>query len=993
MKNAFLTFLILYLFLAIIPGYSQNLSYEYLMDIAMQEFEDVNYEEALRYFQMAENADKNAQEPIYYINLIKRTMEGMVVGDQPPSSEDYLTRQSIYESSYGYEYFKADNKDYDSGTSTVVIQESENVEQKNRSKLINNTLSGFTREKALEEIQEKRTPLQLPLAKEEEPVKEAKAKPVKEAKAKPALLPPRLTGESKSFDKKKAPEKVSPGKDKVVALDAAKKEEFPYALELPIKHSLKINSEKIKRFLVVSPGFVSVERLSGSSLRVFADSLGKTFLHVWDNNGRWTFDLKIVPHKRLVKIKRNWEPNEGFKFSYTNNWRSYYEGDKLSNLDRQTLSIDGSMKMVGPTPYGEFDSSVNWARLNDDNEVTGYSAGLRDGRFLGFKDFYIRGFDFSKSFSPLSFPGKTLHGVFFKSPAFNEAIEYSVFSGREKQGYYSYLSPGLTTKKDAYIEGGQLKLFPHGTHRLFFNYAHSYGSDRQDYLRDNVFSLQSEHRLGKVSFYSEVASDGAHIAANFSSFVELPKMSLRFAFRDIEKKFVTITGRASNTGEIGGIFGVNWRPLSWISLNSNLDIYRDRDSYNPGNRRALNYDYSGTANIILSPRASLTNSIYYINTPGLAFPQRNFTGNTIYAYTFDLPFFGERSLGTHFGYTYQKNINPLSPDSDYRRDSYISGIRLKLARGLSYRLNYARSHVEELNSSQSSDPEVIETGLDLHHRLNPKLDSTWRVSYRDERNAGGTHSFLAGEDSAQAGVNLTFTPHEDWELFCSGQVRKVWPEESSQNKYVEADLRFGARISWESFFRWSARACVEGVVFKDANGNAIFDIGEDGLAGIKVVVGPKEVITNASGRYRVMLRAKKAQAILDLNTVPKGYVITTPSLVDLDTAYGGVHKVDFGISSQAGIYGVVFYDADGNGQLGRSDTPIPSVKLTLDNKRNSYTNRDGAYFFGKLLAGDYEIKLDVNSIPLEYLPQVSIKKTVTLSEGITNAYHIPLDKK
>ena len=144
---------------------------------------------------------------------------------------------------------------------------------------------------------------------------------------------------------------------------------------------------------------------------------------------------------------------------------------------------------------------------------------------MNFKDFYIRGFDFRENFSSLSFPGETLKGIFFKSPAFNEKIEYALFYGQQKQYSSGIISPGVIEEEDSYIEGLRLSLFPHNKNKFFFNYAHGYGSDREDYLKNKVFSIQSEHNFENLDIITEIATDEDSIGANFSSILRSPKLT------------------------------------------------------------------------------------------------------------------------------------------------------------------------------------------------------------------------------------------------------------------------------------------------------------------------------------------------------------------------------------------------------------------------------------------------------------------------------------
>ncbi len=936
--------------------YPQSRSCRYLLELGKWELRDDNYEKALHYFQIAQLIDPESKEALSYINLIKRALEGRIIRDEIYDEEEIAS-------------------------STESILEGKSKDKEKQREVISDTLTSWEKKIAGgKKDQEKITvfpPLYLKTIQEIE-----EEKGIKEIK------------DTEKVKRKVAPHKKKTAKkEEIIYLTSETRDEFPLTIKIAPGESFKIDSETLKRFLIVSPGVIKVDKLAINALGVTAASLGSSFLHVWDDVGRWTFNIKIIPPRVVVKTEQLWEKPDGFKFMYSADYSQYYRGDKFADMERQTLTYDEGAAIVGPTPYGELDASVNWSRLNKQKEVTGYTVGLSEGRFLNFKDFYIRGFDFRETFSSLSFPGETLKGVVFRSPAFHEKIEYTLLYGRQKQYSSGIISPGVIEEEDSYIEGLRLSLFPHNKHKFFFNYAHGFGEDREDYLKDEVFSFQSEHNFGNLDIITEVASDKDSIGANFSSKIQMPKLNLNLSFRDIEKDFVTISGRPPNTGEIGAIAGLDWNPNDKVSLNSSLDVYRDREFFNPENENDPNFNWNNYLNIRLSPTSNLATSLYYINSPGLLSPQRSLNATTTYSKRFNCNLFGDRSINTFLGYNYQRSINPLSPTSDYRRDGILSGLRLQLAGDLYYYLNYNFSWVDELYTGEESKPSVTETGLDFYHTFNPNLSSNLRLSYRDEENASALHSFLSGEDSLEGSLNLTYSPKKGAEFFLDGRVRNVWAENAGTEEFIEADIRLGARLSWDNFFSWSPETTIQGFVFKDSNGNGEKDDDEIGIPGVEIIAGPKKVTSTKSGKFTTTVKAKRIIANINFNSAPKGYILTTPASFNLDTSTGEKHNINFGISPQSGIYGVVFYDSNGNNKLDKKDTTISGVKIILNQKKKTVTNSEGVYFFGGIPTGTHSLTFDVNSIPLEYLPKVSIKKEVDVSEGLTYTYHIPLQKK
>jgi hypothetical protein len=776
-------------------------------------------------------------------------------------------------------------------------------------------------------------------------------------------------------------------------LEDKDKNPSPPVLELSLEDYFIIKGDNLKRYLSVSPDVVLVEKPDKSTLIITAAKFGSTFLHVWDNDRRYTFNVKVILALSVSEREKNWQPAEGFTFWYNSNWDSYYKGKRMGDMERKSLLFtqDGGVK--GPTPYGKFDASVSWSKSNATEEISGYTVGLEKGHVGNFKDFNLRSFDFTKPFSDLTFPGDTLHGFSFESPAFNHAFEYSVIYGREKKYFQSVLFPGVLPRQDTYVEGLRLGFFPRAKNRIYINYAHGYGDDRENFLKSKVFSLQTEHNFNPFHFYSEFASDEDTVAARLVSQVRLPKLNFKVSLRDVEKKFVNIVSRPPYVGQLGSLFEVNWFPRKYFSLSSSLDVYRDRLLFNPSRPDAFNHDWNAFANLSLPRRYNLNTSIYYSNSPGLSSPHRSLTAQTILNKTIDVDLFGVHSVTGYLGYNYQNSINPLSQISDFERSGVLTGLRFFLTPDISLYTNYNYSWLKELSQDLSDTPSVRETGLDFFHAFSPKFSSNVRVYYRDEEKADALHSFLSGEDSMEGNINFTYTPHRDTQFFLDGRVRNVWAENHGTEKFIEADIRLGARILWESFFCWAPSAKIEGCVFKDANGNGKKDAEEQGVSGVKIIVGPKKVVTDNKGKFSITVRAKKIKVYLEPSSLPQGYVPTTPVSLELDTSNGLKQEISFGISTQTGIYGMVFYDSNANGNFDKGEKPLAKAKVKLDNERTAVTDAKGVYFFGGLASGTHTVVLDVNSLPLEYVPTTPVKAKIDVSEGVTSIHNFPLRKK
>ncbi|MCQ9208534.1 MAG: MSCRAMM family adhesin SdrC, partial [Omnitrophica bacterium] len=378
----------------------------------------------------------------------------------------------------------------------------------------------------------------------------------------------------------------------------------------------------------------------------------------------------------------------------------------------------------------------------------------------------------------------------------------------------------------------------------------------------------------------------------------------------------------------------------------------------------------------------------YVNEPGLSFPRRYLNLRSTYSTAFEI---FAKKITPFLGVGFTRSRNPLSGSSDYNTRKVLGGFRAPLTENLSYRLSYEYNWLEEKLSGERGHPALLETGIDYRWNIVPELNVDLGAFYRDEENTGLTHGFLSGEDSVEGFLRINFTPAEDIELFAEGRVRKVWGDPTSIADYLEGDFMMGSRFSWDTFFTWNPRGKISGMVFKDLNANGKREEDEAFLEAVKVNVGKKVLTTDRNGYFSTAVRGKKVRVVLDEQTLPQGYILTTPATLEIEITPAETF-LNFGASAFSSIYGTVFYDANSNGRVDPQDRVLTNAILYLA-EEFTVTNLEGTYYFRNLEAGHYLLRLDLDSLPPEFIPNVPLKKEIDLSEGINYNYSFPLRKK
>ncbi len=946
MRKCAAIFLIVLLFAGALPASAEPVYpniYKYYMELGKLAIKQGEYKEAYKSFRRALTVSPGEKEPEFFINVLKRMQENRI---EPAPAQQTLPPA-----------------------------------ERSRDQIIAEALDQY---EVLPPRREYRPPAQAA----REPSRNILQKPFVEKKPPAARMVP-----VRKLSLAPDDERVSSQHEMIYMDDALWQFQPGMLVRMEMKSFIPFEGKNIQKYLIVTPGAVEIERINKDQINIVGKKRGSSFVHIWDDTGRWTFNVEaIIPLSRMSAQLRDNQYDESratpFRITYAADWDSYYRGPTFPDAKRESLSFLQRVNIDGETPYGDLDSHVIFNKFQASTEVTGYGVGLTDGKIGDFKDFSIRGFDLRKTFSPLSMPGQYVRGVLFEAKAFNRNLEYSYIHGRDR-AIYGYLSSGARDRKESFIEGARATLFPDEDNQYSINYARGYGDAREAFLKDQVITLEAQRRVGDVLLSGEVGYDEDVTAITSRLAYNKGDHNVTVHFRDIDEGYTTVASYPSRRGEVGGSIFWNWK-LSDININTYLDLYSERLQPNPDATGTVNIDFNSRIDIPLSERDRFAASVYYNDTSGELSPRNSIRTSATYTKTFWDIF--DWDITTFIGVTQQRNRFERSSSSDSDRYSASAGLTVPLLRRMNYYANYEYSWVYDHDSGDMTGPNVANTGLSYARRISDDWSVNTGFNYRNEENTGGTNSFLAGEDSVTGSLGVTFRPNDDFEFFVDGRARTIWGQEENRASFNEYDISTGVRTSWETPFRWDPKATIKGIVYKDLNGNQKQDMDEVGIPNVRVEVGTKSDITDSTGVYRTTVRAKTAEVTVDLNTIPDGFIFSTPIVESITIAPHKTYKVNFGLTTQSGIYGVVFYDENGNGKPDEGDEFISATRLILDGTRKVLSDFEGTYFFENVRPGLHEVSIDVNSLPMQYLPKVKIKNPITTAEGSSYVFHIPLTK-
>lgn len=770
-------------------------------------------------------------------------------------------------------------------------------------------------------------------------------------------------------------------------------------IEIEENKYITIRGSNISRFLIVQPELLYAEKLSDQDLSVMAKNIGPSSIIIWDDNGRTVIEctgiMPIPENPTLEEVMRREEEHAGnFKLRYNLDWYSYESGRRLATIERPSNSYSWihNLRLDGSTPYGLFDSAVTVRSLTSTTDMTYITAGLTNGQLGDFKGFNFRAGDYNPNFSNLAVSGIDLRGVYFNSPAFDKKLDYTVFWGRENGGRYGTLSLDNFKSLHSFVSGFNMNLSPLSWQNYKFTVAHGWGRDRQDYLSDYVYDFISSWNFKNSGLSYEIASDTKNLAQLFTSRYGGNNFNVDLQLRDIDKQFVSINSTGWRQGEFGALMNLNYRPTDKLTFTQRIDLYRNRLYPAEENPNRFNEDLDTTITYKLDPFTTLDATYTLQNDLGMLSQTRYQSPGVGINKLF--PFLG-KEISAYARYSHQDNQNFSAPSLDYSNEKIYGGFRFNIMGAWYYYFNRELNWLTEGYTGNRTRPNVTETGIDWYDRIwRSPFWGALRFTYRDEERATSPLSFLSGEDYIEGYGELSFRPSDGQELYASCRVRNVWKENPSAISRCEASFNAGMKLLWDTGLRWDAVSAIQGYVFKDYNSDGLRERDEPPLAGFKVWLGKKESqVTDEFGYFRFpKARGKSAYVTLDTSTLPAGYMLTVPVTQEVPIINGSIAKVYFGVTSHSEIRGMVFEDLNEDGEYSIGEKGVSGISISLDGTNTAITDLDGKYIFLQAQSGDHELSVDLNTIPVYYLPSVALKKKFPLYEGESSVWNIPLRK-
>ena len=206
-------------------------------------------------------------------------------------------------------------------------------------------------------------------------------------------------------------------------------------------------------------------------------------------------------------------------------------------------------------------------------------------------------------------------------------------------------------------------------------------------------------------------------------------------------------------------------------------------------------------------------------------------------------------------------------------------------------------------------------------------------------------------------------------------------------------------------------ASIGDFVWFDINGDGVQDAGEPGLGNITVIllngtgVEIATTMTNASGYYNFSgLPAGNYTVEVNTTTLPTGFAATYDLDGGLDSTTNltlgpGQNRtdIDFGYAGTCLIGDWVWHDLNGNGINEGNGPGLDGVKMllmwagfdgefgTADDINYTQETNEGVYAFTKLLPGNYTVRVDVTTLPADFIQTFDLDSVLDSTTNLTLA--------
>ncbi|MCA9396413.1 MAG: pilus assembly protein N-terminal domain-containing protein, partial [Candidatus Omnitrophica bacterium] len=490
-------------------------------------------------------------------------------------------------------------------------------------------------------------------------------------------------------------------------------------LELEMDQVAELRADGLKRYVATDEDRVDFYEVDSRTLQIKGTKFGNTFIHIWDENGRTTIPLRVIPRqllqeyadRQLVKS----EESQSFTVEYSVTRSTFYTGDNFEELAQTSLSYNQQFVVKGDSPYGHLTGAGSLRRGTDKAELAAATLELADGHIGQFSDFDLTVGDTAVDPALLVLPSYRFRGFHLDYGKSQESGRLNLFFGRELSSIFGTLISTQQTTSDSFMGGFYYDYKPADWIDWRFGYFAASGQDRSDDLNKHGIEIKQKYKISdNLNITSRLGYNEEQIAFDMDVNFQIGRWRGRVSYRDIPENFYSMVGSASGRGEQGVRFNITMPIYDSLSLDYAAHVYRDRLNFFQNEYDRFNVSQTLRGNYQINENSSLSFKVE--DNEETALPSQN--RNESYEIGYRL----RSAVGSHpVNYSVRlrhQDSEPLnSPDAFYRRQSLILGLNTPLWWGFDFAYTYNVSLLEETVARAISHPRVSSYSLTRNERI------------------------------------------------------------------------------------------------------------------------------------------------------------------------------------------------------------------------------------------------------------------------------------
>ena len=794
--------------------------------------------------------------------------------------------------------------------------------------------------------------------------------------------------------------------------------------------TLSIPTQGTARVLILNADAIGLQAISENQIELTGRRIGSSLVHIFDQAGRRVIrvivgELQSIviesrQRKRIALEQALGYPARRLKIRYRGSHRSLERGRKMFFNDTEernrTRTHELQMKMGVPQGLLVGDLYLEQRRdiPNIGKEVTqprNVALTLQQATLGPFDEVDLVVGDHVVSLSRFTLSGSRFRGLaLFPSEGRRRKgqrgrFDLMLFGGQAREGStLDNLAGSQSRGPHEHMIGGQLKYHLWDAGSIYVTEVNRYervSESRSTNVietgldwswKDDALRLQ-----GKLARAGPHGAYEVHIDAKPVSWLKTQNRVWR-----VSQAYTSVTGSVGGQGQSGWNNTVDIMPSWWnhaTQFSTGINVFKDRSSVNPDNRREWNTAYSFGTGVQFPWNLSFTGGVQYQDQSASPIPsvRVQYDGELTERINVGHPWLSRLNL--FMGYRRSKTAkSPEIPGADATLRTVRLGVRGRFGGGIWGKLAWSQAVLKEKMPEVAPnriDPKELVAEAGISHAFEqPSVNLNFSFRYVNARNTfGRTHQPFGDRDVMQVNGGLTWRVNQNTQWFATlGGTHQV-SETKGTEPIVDISVATGLRTVWDTGWVLPQSGRVSGYLFEDVNANGRRDPEESGRPGVYVFVvdGPR-IKTNRKGGY-VLRKVREGSRTLkvDWDQIPEGYLFTTPNTLELFVTPGQTHVVDFGITTEVELRGLVYHDINENRVFDEGvDRPIPGVGFALETGQSALSGPYGLYSIRRIRPGPHTASIMIPRIPEGYQTLVPVRKKFEGHAGEVIEFDLPL---